>query len=290
MPIDTASRLPQPAAIVAGSVPTDAQTAIGLLRRDIVAGVLRPETKLKLRILKERYGIGGSPMREALAKLSAEGLVAQTSQRGFRVPALSPAALRDITRSRQLVEVQAVKLAIAHGGAAWEDEIIASYRLLEAELMRRGGQKDLRRIDFELRHHRFHRALIAACPLDAVRAFCDGLYVQATRYRNLLAAFEFTSAVVIDEHRLLMDAVLSRHQKTAASALHDHIGLTADVLMATLQDADSRSTAAPRSGDKTGEVRLSANPRDTARISRSASKPRSDREAASQSKARTARK
>ena len=66
------------------------ETAVDMLRHDIVAGVLKPDTKLKMRELKARYGMGGSPLREALAQLAARGLVSQEPQRGFRVPALSP--------------------------------------------------------------------------------------------------------------------------------------------------------------------------------------------------------
>src|SRR5262245_65314056 len=107
---------------------TASETALRLLRRDIVCGVLKPDSKLKLRMLKERYGIGGSPMREALAQLTAQGLVQQLSQKGFRVPPLSRAHLMDITRSRQLVEIEAVTRATAQGDAGCEGKRLDSSR------------------------------------------------------------------------------------------------------------------------------------------------------------------
>lgn len=214
---------------------TASELAMRLLRRDIVSGALKPDSKLKLRILKERYGIGASPMREALAQLTAQGLVHQLSQKGFRVPPLSVNHLTDITRSRQLVEVEAVKLAIEHGDAAWEDEIVTSFHLLERlfhRLRDPTARPDLH--EFESRHQRFHRALIAACPLRAIREFCDRLYMQATRYRLLLRRYAFTRDVVVAEHRILMQAVLSGDKAEAAKTLKAHIGLTADVLLAEL--------------------------------------------------------
>jgi len=222
---------------------TASEAALRLLRRDIVSGALEPDSKLKMRVLKARYGIGSSPMREALAQLAAQGLVHQSSQKGFRVPPLSAAHLVDITRSRQLIEIEAVKLAIAHGDAAWEDEIVASFHLLERMFMRlRGTQKpDVH--EFEARHQRFHRSLIAACPLTEVKAFCDKLYLQATRYRLLLRRYAFTREVVVAEHRILMDAVLSRSKVDAARALKAHIGLTADVLLGELADRSARTPA-----------------------------------------------
>jgi DNA-binding GntR family transcriptional regulator len=240
---------------------TASETALRLLRRDIVSGALKPDSKLKLRVLKERYGIGGSPMREALAQLAAQGLVQQLSQKGFRVPPLGPAHLVDITRSRQLVETEAVKLAIQHGDAAWEDEIVASFHLLERTFHRlrdSAARPDVH--EFESRHQRFHRALIAACPLRSVKEFCDGLHVQATRYRLLLRRFAFTREVVVVEHRILMRAVLSRNKAEAAKALKAHIGITADVLLGELagQPAGAQAwgkaaDAGARPPDRTGQ-------------------------------------
>jgi DNA-binding GntR family transcriptional regulator len=223
-----------------GSDATASEAAVRLLRRDIVSGALEPDSKLKMRVLKERYGIGSSPMREALAQLVAQGLVHQLSQKGFRVPPLSAAHLADITRSRQLVEVEAVKLAIRHGDAAWEDEIVASFHLLERLYHRLRGAEKPDVHEFEARHQRFHRALIAACPLASVRKFCDDLYLQATRYRLLLRRYAFTREVVVAEHRILMDAVLSRDKASAAKALSLHIGLTADVLLSELAGRSGR--------------------------------------------------
>lgn len=217
-----------------GTDATASEVAIRLLRRDIVSGALEPDSKLKLRVLKERYGIGGSPMREALAQLAAQGLVQQLSQKGFRVPPLSAAHLVDVTRSRQLVEAEAVKLAVEHGGAGWEDEIVASFHLLERLYHRLRGAERPDVDEFEVRHQRFHRALIAACPLRALLEFCDQLYVQATRYRLLLRRFAFTREVVVAEHRILMRAVLGRNKVEAAKAIKAHIGLTADVLLSEL--------------------------------------------------------
>ncbi|MDF2116458.1 FCD domain-containing protein [Roseiarcaceae bacterium H3SJ34-1] len=214
---------------------TATEAAVQLLRRDIVTGALTPASKLKIRELKERYGIGASPMREALAQLSAQGLVQQSSQKGFRVPPLSAAELLDITRSRQLIEVEALRLAITHGDASWEDEIVASFHLLEHYFRRVVPQPTSPNDEFETRHARFHHALIAACPLHLVRSFCETLYEKATRYRLMMRTdYGFSNDCVIAEHRTLMEAVLSRDVDGAVREHHAHIQLTADILLDVL--------------------------------------------------------
>lgn len=235
---------------------TATEAALRHLKRDIMSGALAPDSRLKMRELKVRYGIGASPMREALAQLTAEGFVRQCAQKGFRVPPVSTEELIDITKTRQLVEGEALRLAIRHADAAWEEEIVASFHVLERVIERyKAGNDD--RDYFEDRHHRFHRALIAACPLQAMREFCDDLYVRKTRYRRLLSTYGFSSKEVIAEHRLLMDAVLARDVSRAQRAIRAHIGITADVIAEVLRrredvpflsepKADKRSPRAAR--------------------------------------------
>ena len=98
-----------------------------------------------------------------------QGLVHQLSQKGFRVPPLSAAHLVDITRSRQLVEVEAMKLAIAPwrcGLGGRDRHELPSARTSVSSSARR-QKPDMH--EFETRHQRFHRALIAACPLTSVK-------------------------------------------------------------------------------------------------------------------------
>ena len=53
---------------------TLAERALRLLREDILAGRLAPDARLKVAALQARYGLGISPLREALLRLSSEGL------------------------------------------------------------------------------------------------------------------------------------------------------------------------------------------------------------------------
>ena len=169
------------------STATATEAATARLREQIVAGALPPEARLRLRDLVPRYGFGATPLREALSRLAAEGFVVFEGQKGFSVPPVTRAHLLDITRSRQFMEPEALRLAMEAGDAAWEDEIVASLSLLGREVERRTA--DVAWLDiYETKHHRFHRALVAACPLTSLRGFCDELYMQTTRYRRLMKA------------------------------------------------------------------------------------------------------
>ena len=79
-----------------------------LLRRDLVGGRFKAGEKLAINTLKEQYQVGLSPLREALNKLAAYGLLIQENQRGFRVPKLSREELDDIARLRTELEGMAL--------------------------------------------------------------------------------------------------------------------------------------------------------------------------------------
>src|SRR3546814_12001971 len=78
-----------------------------------------------------------SPLREALARLVGDQLVNSLEQRGFWVAPLSLEELDDISRVRNLVETEALRLSIENGDDAWEQQVRNAFTALsevESEL------------------------------------------------------------------------------------------------------------------------------------------------------------
>ena len=91
------------------------------LRQAIITVAIAPGEKLNIRSLCDRFGVGLSPMREALSRLSSEGLVTQIDHRGFAVTGLSEVDLIDLTRARSWLNELAIRNSVANGDAAWEE-------------------------------------------------------------------------------------------------------------------------------------------------------------------------
>ena len=212
---------------------TLADAAATRLRGEILSGGLAPAERLRLRALSARFGIGATPLREALSRLAAEGFVVAEGQRGFSVPPVTRAHLADITASRQIAEIEALRLAMRHGDTAWEDGITTTLALLRAEMRRRKPTVTWQDA-YEAKHHAFHRALIAACPWPSLLAFCDEMYMQKTRYRRLLKAATQNWAGMLRAHEELARLVLARQSAPATAALRRHIGTTADAVLGML--------------------------------------------------------
>lgn len=213
---------------------TNSQAAAALLTRDILSGVL-PPGRLKVHDLSARYDIGPTPLREALSRLAARGLVEQHGQRGFRVPPVTREHLLDITHTRQVVEAEAFRLAIEHGGRAWEDDVSASLMILRRVLERQDATEAWLD-EFEVRHHRFHRALVSACPFATLRGFCDELYEQKTRYRRFLRGLGGDVQAIVAMHERLAACALDRDPARGTLEIAAHIGHTAAALLSLIDN------------------------------------------------------
>ena len=220
--------------------PTLAEIATERLRRDIIHGALKPAEKLQLRGLKARYGLGGSPIREALSRLESEGLVTSESQRGFWVAPTSAEDLRDIIRLRQVIEGAALRHSIEHGDEAWEIALVTAFHRLQKiakQLVERppGWEES-----WEARHRAFHMALLAGCESPRMTEQCAKLYAETQRYRRLFLGYEFVAEEIVEEHRRLMQVAVDRDADKAVLAHAAHLALTLD-LDAALQLSPSNA-------------------------------------------------
>jgi GntR family carbon starvation induced transcriptional regulator len=190
--------------------------AYRLLHRDILSGVLEPDSKLRLQGLQDRYGLGMSPIREALMLLSREGLVSNEGQRGFRVAPVSAEDLRDIVSARVHIETILLTESILRGDADWGAEISAAFYKLTHEPVP-VSLDDAEGVDaWEAAHRRFHRALLGAASSPWLHRINGQLIDHAERYRRLRLA--------------LMEATLSRDVSRACTVLREHLNATLAVI------------------------------------------------------------
>ncbi len=193
------------------------------LRRDVLQGEHAPGAKLKLELLQVQYGFSSSPLREALNRLAQEGLVRADERRGFRVAPISAEDMADITRMRLMLDVPALRDAIAQGDDAWEAALVASFHRLERLEARLTEGPVLLDAEWVQRHREFHMGLIAACPSQRQLALSASLFDQAERYRQISGRYRAGLRRKNDEHRRLMQATLKRDAQTACALLTEHI-------------------------------------------------------------------
>lgn len=214
---------------------TLATTAYERIRDDIIQGVFLPCAPLRLAELKDKYGMGFSPLREALNRLQSDRLVEATDLKGFRVAASSEKEMRDAMLTRIELEQSALAASIRLGGDDWEDRIVTTLHALKREAARQAQGGDLH--ELEARHYQFHKALVSACDSAWKLRFFEQLYRATERYRipALLQQPNRSDRDIDVEHSGLAQAAIDRDADLAATLLSAHYHRTMDWIASEMQ-------------------------------------------------------
>lgn len=212
---------------------TNSERAYRLLRNDIISGDLAPGLKLKIEMLRQRYGLGAAPIREALARLSSDHLVRLEGQRGCEVVAMSAADARDVGHVRKMLEIEALRDSITRGDEMWETNVITAFHRLESiERQINQGIDDLS--EWERRNKAFHVALVAACNSPWLFRLRRQVFDQHERYRRLSRVKTVRTRDISQEHRDLFQAAIDRDVDRATAVMETHIQGTTDAVTAAL--------------------------------------------------------
>jgi DNA-binding GntR family transcriptional regulator len=132
-----------------------------VIRSELLNGGLRPGQKLKMVELTERFGVSQSVIREALTRLTEQGLLVATPQRGFRVRDLSIEDIAQLTETRIQIEALALRLAVERGDLQWETGVLAAHHRLERTPVT--SDEGTVSEDWSCHHRDFHQALLTGC-------------------------------------------------------------------------------------------------------------------------------
>lgn len=201
-----------------------AQQAYEALKKAIVYNELEPGTKLSIAHLKEQFGFGLSPLREALSRLAAIGLLESQCMRGYAVPQLSHENFKDLYRARILIESVMLEESVAQATEADELNLVGAFhrfKKVEDALDKHS--------DFTLwqeRHKDFLRALIAGCHSPSLLAAQKMYYEQSERYRSLWFHYSHkkqhaTMRSYAKQHQEFYDAFMARGAKRLVASFQN---------------------------------------------------------------------
>jgi DNA-binding GntR family transcriptional regulator len=201
---------------------TLAEKAYETLHRAIITGALRPGARLPIEDLAEHLEMSPMPIREAVRRLDAVGLVENVPHRGARVMELSVTDLAEVYEVRLALEVPAICSTAERFSDARAEQARESLRQLEART------EDASVATSEA-HARFHFSLYDAADsawlLRVIRPLwqvCERYALEWPQVRRL--------AERAPEHREILAACEARDPDRAASALRDHLATTANSL------------------------------------------------------------
>lgn len=218
---------------------TLSDSAFRSLRQDIISGVRGPGERLRIERLRQIYGIGPTPLREALQRLNQDGLVLAEGNRGFTVAPLDPQEFADLNIARTSIEKEALRLSIAQGDDEWEATIVAASYLMEKEDRALAGVGETAPDSWEQANGKFHFALVSACGSRWLLRVRAGLHDLCERYRRVSVNQRLNSRDLAAEHAAIAKAALARDIERTCALTEQHFALTAAALTGS-DDAGTR--------------------------------------------------
>jgi DNA-binding GntR family transcriptional regulator len=209
-----------------GNDSTLSRRALTLMRADILELRLQPGSRLVFDALREKYGLGLSPLREALSRLVAEGLVVGEEWRGFSVAPLTEDDLYDLTEMRREIEVMAVTRSVARGGDRWVADLTRAFRQMSLATSKRTNKLG----DWTDHHRSFHEVLVRECGSPRLIKLRQQLFDQFMRYLKLAPQRVRIGFVDDSAHKSIFDAAAARDLKKCESLIRSHIQVL-DVLV-----------------------------------------------------------
>src|SRR5919107_1859126 len=204
------------------------------LKEEIELGELAPGAPLSELSLVERTGASRTPVREALRRLAAEGLVDLTPRLGARVSRVSLQSVRDLFEFRQLLEPAAIRQATE--AAASDPARRRTFTAMRGEFARiqKRAPSQARARDFYELADRFDWAVVDATRNEHLRRAIADLRPHTARLRNLSHVDARRVDVSVVEHLVICDALLRGDADEAADRTAEHLALSVATIFRNL--------------------------------------------------------
>ena len=228
-------------------VPTESTKADDIalsLEEAIVTGEIAPGAILRQEKLSEQFGVSRTPIREALRRLSAGGLVTFLPNRGVRVRTLSHEELSEAFLVRAELESLATELAVPR---ITEDDLerleAAERRFTElTDALRRGAADPELPAEWMRANHAFHDVIYAAANAPYVEQ------VAKSARRAFMGQVAWGAGAGIDdlyarndlEHRAIREAIAARSAEGARALARQHVLHSGELLLAILEQMAAR--------------------------------------------------
>lgn len=201
------------------------------LRGEILEGLLAPGTGLLEVEQSARIGVSRTPLRAAIARLIADGLVAGRPGRGFMVTEMSVDSIGELYEVRRALEEHAARIAAERRDPAVFEALRAQF--LTAPQLLQHGDAGLRRY-YELIDE-FDLALDAAVENPFLVGALAGVRTHLARIRRLARDNPDRLRRAAAEHLLIVEAVLAGDSSLAAHATHVHLHQSLTSVLETLK-------------------------------------------------------
>jgi DNA-binding GntR family transcriptional regulator len=217
---------PTPAPI---TLPSVTDVIYKQLRHDISHGIYPPGA-IHLKPIAERFSVSVVPVREALRRLEAEGLVSFDGKRRIVINALNEQELDEIFAIRGELEPLALRRAVLRlsDEAAQLDELEGLIELMDAQEHDVGQWRDTNR--------EFHARLYEAAEMPRLWSIVSSLWVASEPYLRVYVTAVASLRSAQDQHRAILRHVRAGDAEHAEVILREHLSDTWQVVQRRIKE------------------------------------------------------
>lgn len=213
------SRTPDLAAEPAGSRRSLVDAAYQEIKRGILQNVYPPSFQATEVEMANQLAMSRTPVREALLRLQAEGLVQVTPRRGLRVLPMYDADLREIYELLCCLEATAAEF-LARRGLSGDSPVIREMEDVNERMAAALERRDV--YEWAAMDERFHRLLVEHCGNGRICRVAFNVWDQSHRARLLTAPLRPPPVESYREHRAVVDAIRRGDERVAYEAHKAH--------------------------------------------------------------------
>jgi len=211
---------------------TKADDIARVLEDEIVSGSIEPETVLRQEQLSERFEVSRTPVREALRRLAALGLVSFEPNRGVRVRAISPVELREAYLVRAELEALATEVAtprMTPDDLAQLDAAEQRFSELTLDLRGQAQRGEARSsglfVEWMQANYAFHDVIYAVAELPLVERLAKGARRTFIGDRIWSARSELDPLYAKNDlqHRAIREAIAAGSPRAARVLAREHV-------------------------------------------------------------------
>lgn len=233
------AKLPRPGLPSAANLPSLSEIAYQQVRDAILSGTFAAGQPLGQEDLAAQIGTSRVPLREALQRLEAEGLVVLRPRRGYIVTSLDPDEIREIFDIRMLLEERAGYLATLKATPQDVAEVEALLHGMDGMSVTNAEETAL----FAERNRMFHDRLYASSGRTQLCRLMAVLRTNVERYIRIGARIAGNLDRVRDDHYQIFNAFRRGDAQTVGRLCREHCAATCDRLIARLTQEGKQPVA-----------------------------------------------
>jgi DNA-binding GntR family transcriptional regulator len=192
----------------------DTNEIMASLRQDIETGTLAPGAVLKQERLAERFGVSRQPIRQALDRMLASGLLQRRPDRSLAVAGLSEEQARELAEIRLSLEAAALEASVA----ALTESDLRKARRLNDDLLEENDPRRIEELDIA-----FHRTLYGRSENQRMLTMIDDLRRESRRAYARQTKGSTARDQLHAEHQAIIEACARKNAARARAALSQHL-------------------------------------------------------------------